>query len=64
MSSRRRSSTARRRWRWPTARAPIGEPEEHKRVVVHPDAAILTAISDGKTLLTGGDDGRVVAIAG
>ena len=27
-----------------------------------PAAAILTAISDGKTLLTGGDDGRVVAI--
>ena len=40
----------------------IGEPEDQKRVVVHPDAAILTAISDGKTLLTGGDDGRVVAI--
>ena len=39
----------------------IGEPEDQKRVVVHPDAAILTAISDGKTLLTGGDDGRVVA---
>ena len=40
----------------------IGEPEEQKRVAAHPDAAILTAISDGKTLLTGGDDGRVVAI--
>ena len=40
----------------------IGEPEEQKRVVVHPDAAMLTAISDGKTLLTGGDDGRVVAV--
>ena len=40
----------------------IGEPEEQKRVVAHPDAAILTAISDGKMLLTGGDDGRVVAI--
>jgi len=40
----------------------IGEPEEQKRVVAHPDGAILTAISGGKTLLTGGDDGRVVAI--
>ena len=40
----------------------IGEPDEQKRVVVYPDAAMLTAISDGKTLLTGGDDGRVVAV--
>ena len=40
----------------------IGEPEDQKRVIVHPDAAILTAISDGKMLLTGGDDGRVVAM--
>ncbi|HEY3622679.1 MAG TPA: WD40 repeat domain-containing protein [Roseiarcus sp.] len=40
----------------------IGEPDEQKRVVVHPDAAMLTAICDGKTLLTGGDDGRVVAV--
>ncbi len=40
----------------------IGEPEDQKRVDVHPDAAILTAISDGKMLLTGGDDGRVVAM--
>jgi WD40 repeat protein len=40
----------------------IGEPEEQKRVVVYPDAAMLTAISDGKMLLTGGDDGRVVAV--
>ncbi|HME83015.1 MAG TPA: WD40 repeat domain-containing protein [Roseiarcus sp.] len=42
----------------------IGEPDEQKRVFAHPDAAILTAISDGKTLLTGGDDGRVAAIGG
>ena len=34
----------------------IGEPGEQKRVVSHPDAAILAAISDGKTILTGGDD--------
>ena len=40
----------------------IGEPEEQKRLVPHPEASILAAISDGKTLLTGGDDGRVVAI--
>ena len=40
----------------------IGEPEDQKHVDVHPGAAILTAISDGKMLLTGGDDGRVVAI--
>src|SRR5580698_10487692 len=40
----------------------IGEPDGRKRVVVHPDAAMLTAVSDGKTLLTGGDDGRVVAV--
>ncbi len=40
----------------------IGEPDEQKRVVVHPEAAILTAASDDSTLLTGGDDGRVVAL--
>ena len=40
----------------------IGGPEEQKRVLVHPDAAMLTAVSDGRTLLTGGDDGRVVAV--
>ena len=42
----------------------IGEPEAQTRVVAHPDAAMLTAISDGKILLTGGDDGRVVAVKG
>lgn len=40
----------------------IGEPEAPRRIVAHPDAAILTAISDGRILLTGGDDGRVVAV--
>ena len=40
----------------------IGEPDEQKRVVAHPEAAMLTAVGDGKTLLTGGDDGRVVAV--
>jgi WD40 repeat protein len=40
----------------------IGAPGEQKRIAAHPDASILTAVSDGKTLLTGGDDGRVVAL--
>src|SRR5271155_1101051 len=40
----------------------IGEPDEQKRVVAHPDGSILTAVSDLKTLMTGGDDGRVVAL--
>jgi WD40 repeat protein len=39
----------------------VGE-DQQKRVAAHPDASILTAVSDGKTLLTGGDDGRVVAL--
>ncbi len=40
----------------------IGEPDDLKRVAAHPDGAILTAVSDGTTLVTGGDDGRVTAI--
>src|SRR5579871_3142371 len=40
----------------------LGEQSEQKRLDVHKGAAILTAISDGKTLLTGGDDGLVTAI--
>jgi WD40 repeat protein len=40
----------------------IGDPDEQKRVVAHPDGSILTAVSDLKTLMTGGDDGRVVAL--
>lgn len=32
-----------------------------RRVTAHPDAGMLCAASDGKRLLTGGDDGRVVA---
>lgn len=32
-----------------------------RRVEAHPDAGILVAAHDGKRLLTGGDDGRVVA---
>ncbi len=37
----------------------IGEIGALARHAIHPDAAILTATSDGKSLLTGGDDGRV-----
>jgi WD40 repeat protein len=40
----------------------IGEAGAQKRIVAHPEGAILTARSDGKRLLTGGDDGRVVSI--
>ena len=40
----------------------IGEPDGLKRVGAHPGAAILVAVGDGRTFLTGGDDGRVVAI--
>jgi len=32
-----------------------------RRVVAHPEGAILAAASDGKWLVTGGDDGRLVA---
>jgi WD40 repeat protein len=42
----------------------IGAPGESERIVAHPDAAILTVTCDGKTLVTGGDDGRVVATRG
>jgi WD40 repeat protein len=37
----------------------LGEPGAAKRVVAHPEGAILVAASDGETLMTGGDDGRV-----
>ena len=40
----------------------IGEDGAQKRVVAHPEGAILLARGEGKRLLTGGDDGRVVAI--
>jgi WD40 repeat protein len=41
----------------------LGEPNAIKRIEAHPNAAILVAASDGKKLITGGDDGRVVAIS-
>ncbi len=40
----------------------LGEPDAAKRIATHPDAAILSAVCDGETLLAGGDDGRVVAL--
>jgi WD40 repeat protein len=40
----------------------VGEPNDQKRIAAHPNAAILTAVADGETFLTGGDEGRVVAL--
>lgn len=40
----------------------LGEADEDRRAAAHPDAAILVAASDGRRLISGGDDGRVVAI--
>lgn len=34
---------------------------KERRIVAHPDATILVGVSDGSRLITGGDDGRVVA---
>jgi WD40 repeat protein len=39
----------------------LGEPGSTTRVPAHSGGAILAAVSDGKLLVTGGDDGRVVA---
>jgi WD40 repeat protein len=39
----------------------IAGPGEPRSVVAHEDAAILAVASDGRRLLTGGDDGRIVA---
>jgi WD40 repeat protein len=39
----------------------LGLGAEAQRVAAHPDAALLCATSDGRRLITGGDDGRVVA---
>jgi WD40 repeat protein len=38
----------------------LGEPATAQRIPAHPSGAILTGVSDGKLLATGGDDGRVV----
>lgn len=37
--------------------------EREERIALHPDGAILVAALAGKRLVTGGDDGRVVALA-
>ncbi len=39
----------------------FGDGAEGRRIPVHEDAAILVAAQDGDRLVTGGDDGRVVA---
>jgi WD40 repeat protein len=39
----------------------FADPGEERRIAAHPNGAILVAASDGKRLLTGGDEGRVVA---
>ncbi|MGJ0503720.1 MAG: WD40 repeat domain-containing protein [Methylocystis sp.] len=39
----------------------FGEGAEGRRIPAHEDAAILVAARDGDRLITGGDDGRVVA---
>ncbi|MBM3608558.1 MAG: hypothetical protein FJX29_08930, partial [Alphaproteobacteria bacterium] len=33
---------------------------EGKRVAAHPGATLLVAVSDGKRIVSGGDDGRIV----
>jgi WD40 repeat protein len=39
----------------------FGDGAEGRRLPAHPEGAILVAASDGRRLVTGGDDGRVVA---
>ena len=39
----------------------IGEPGAQKRVLAHPEGAILVVARDGDALLTGGDDGQLRA---
>ena len=36
--------------------------DSEDRIPLHPDGAILTAAIAGKRLVTGGDDGRIVAL--
>src|SRR5690349_7274611 len=42
--------------------AVLAEIGENRRVVLHPNAGMLAAASDGRRLVTGGDDGRVMAL--
>ncbi len=37
---------------------------DERRIEAHPDAGILVAACDGSALITGGDDGRIMRIAG
>jgi WD40 repeat protein len=38
----------------------LGAPGSARRVVAHPDGAVLASATDGKALITGGDDGLIV----
>ncbi len=40
----------------------LGDDAQEKRVAAHPNGSILVAAADAGRLMTGGDDGRVVAI--
>jgi len=39
----------------------LGAGADARRIAAHSEAGLLAAVSDGKRLITGGDDGRVVA---
>jgi len=41
----------------------LATPGAGRRIAAHPDAAILVAVASGEKFITGGDDGRVVAVS-
>lgn len=41
----------------------LAAPGSNLRIAAHPDAAILVAVAAGDKFITGGDDGRVVAVS-
>ena len=41
----------------------LAAPGAEQRIAAHPDAAILVAVAAGDKFITGGDDGRVVAVS-
>jgi WD40 repeat protein len=41
----------------------LATPEAEQRIAAHPDASILVAVASAKKFITGGDDGRVVAVS-
>jgi WD40 repeat protein len=41
----------------------LATPESEQRIAAHPDASILVAVASGDKLISGGDDGRVVAVS-